>query len=125
MSVKTSEINIVIRMKDKATAILRKNSREIRLYAKKAVRAFRSIKTAIFSVKGAILSFGLALGAGGLAKSFVRAAADTENMRLTLQSLLGTVEDANILFDDLATFAAKVPFELEEIMRTATMLSGV
>jgi hypothetical protein len=39
--------------------------------------------------------------------------------------LLGSVGEANKLFEDLAQYAGKVPFQLDEIMESATTLGGI
>lgn len=97
----------------------------IRERAKKATselhEGFGSVKDAVFSLKGAIA----ALGVGVLAKSFVDAASTTEQYRVRLSALLGSVQKGSELFDDMAKYASKVPFEYEEIMGAATQLAGV
>ena len=70
----------------------------------------------------------VALATGGAARltgSFVRAADTTEQYQLRLSRLLGSVEEGNELFKDMADFAGRVPFEFEEIMGSATQLAGV
>ena len=66
-----------------------------------------------------------ALGAGVTAAPFVQAASTAEQLRLRLTALLGSVEQGNRLFQDMARFAGQVPFEYEDIMQSATALAGV
>ncbi|HEC91272.1 MAG TPA: hypothetical protein ENI55_06360 [Alphaproteobacteria bacterium] len=70
----------------------------------------------------------VALATGGilrLGKSFIDAASTSERFATTLKVVLGDVGEANRLFEDMAIFAAKVPFEFEQIMGAATDLAGV
>lgn len=75
----------------------------------------------IFSFKGALAGLGLGL----VSKSFLDAASTTEQLRIRMEVLLGSVSEGNRLFDEMTKFASKVPFEFEEIMQSATQLSGV
>lgn len=79
----------------------------------------------VLNLKTAIV--GLAAAAGGtmLAKSFVDAASTTENLRVRLSTLLGSVEEGNALFQSMSQYASEVPFQYEEIMGAATQLAGV
>jgi hypothetical protein len=60
---------------------------------------------------------------GFLAKQFLDASVTSERLRVQLKTLLGSVGEANLLFDELSTVAAALPFELEEISGAATRLS--
>jgi len=114
------QIKVVIKLKDSITASLSKVRRVVEKFGAKARKAFEGIKRAVFSLKGALL----ALGTAAIAKAFVRAGADVENFRATLSSTLGSVQEGNKLFEDLAKYAGTVPFQLEEIIRTGTAMSG-
>jgi hypothetical protein len=84
-------------------------------------KSFNAVSAAAFSVKGAVLG----IGGAAVARSFVKAADRAEGFAARLETLLGSVSEGNRLFDDMATFAGKVPFEYEQIMSSATALSGV
>lgn len=75
----------------------------------------------LFSLKGALVGLGLGL----VAKSFITAAATAEGYRVRLRYLLGSVEEGNRLFAEMAEYAGRVPFEYEKVMESATALSGV
>jgi len=75
----------------------------------------------VLSLKGAFV----ALGAGLAGRSFLNAANTTEQLQVRLQALLGSVEEGNRLFKDMAQFAGQVPFEYKDIMEAATSLAGV
>ena len=63
--------------------------------------------------------------AGQLARSFISAADSAERYRLSLNVILGSSKEASRMFDNMAKFAAKVPFEYDEIMSSAVSLSAV
>ena len=121
----TEQLRVEIRLKDFMTRRLKKIQGTIGRFAAFTIAKFRAIGRAIFSMRTALLALAGAYVLGRVAKAFIRTAADVENMRITLRSLLGDVAEANKLFDDLATFAGKVPFQLEEIMKVGTMFAGV
>lgn len=79
------------------------------------------VSSVVFSLKGAIATLGL----GALTKSFVDAASASENYRVRLVRLLGSVREGNRAFDVAAEFASKVAFEYEDILGSTTALSGV
>ena len=60
-----------------------------------------------------------------LAGSFMEIGKSNESMRLRMNALLGSVSEGKKLFSDLADYAGKVPFELQEVADSATMLAGI
>jgi phage tail tape-measure protein len=111
---KNSRIQLVISAKDKAAKVVNR------------VRAtFKSLKKSVFSVKSAVLGLGAAMGTTALAKSFISAASEAENYRVRLNVLLGSQEEGNRLFKQMADYAGQVPYEYSEIMASATQLSGI
>lgn len=74
--------------------------------------------TAIFSALGGVVT-------AKIGKSFLEAATTTEGFQLRLQTLLGSVSEGNRMFREMAEFAGTVPFEFEQIMESATNLSGI
>lgn len=83
------------------------------------------ISASVFTLKTGIVSLIGAAGVAGISKSFLDAANTSEQLRVRLNVLLGSVEEGNRLFQDMSEFAAKVPFQYEQIMESATALSGV
>ena len=79
---------------------------------------FGALKIAVIGLVG-----GLALG--GLARSFLNAAKTSENFRVRLKILLGSAEAGQAVFQSMSKYASEVPFQFEEIMESATRLSGV
>lgn len=106
----SNEVKIVFRAKDLTGGVVGS-----------VTKGLRGITNTVFSLKGALAGVGVGL----VAKSFVDAASTSEQLQTRLSVLLGSVEEGNRLFKDMSEFAGKVPFEYEEIMQSATMLSGI
>ncbi|MEJ1353087.1 MAG: tape measure protein [Candidatus Sedimenticola sp. (ex Thyasira tokunagai)] len=71
---------------------------------------------------------GVFVGGAGIASitsSFIQAAATSENFETRLKVLLGSAEEGARLFDEMAQYAGRVPFEFEAIMASATQLAGI
>jgi hypothetical protein len=117
-------LRVDIRLRDFATRQLKRVAGAFGRFAATVTAKIRAATAAIFSMRGALIALAGVAVLAKVGKSFIRTAADIENMRLTLSSLLGDVKEANSLFDDLAKFAGKVPFALEEIMQVGTMFAG-
>lgn len=83
--------------------------------------SFSKLKDKIFSIQGVIAG----LGVGLLAKSFIDAGKQTENMTVRLQVLLGSVSEGKRLFKEMNEYAARTPFEFNEVMNSATNLAAV
>jgi hypothetical protein len=84
-----------------------------------------SLKKSVFSLKTGLFGLGAAIGGKALANSFISAASEAENYRVRLNVLLGSQEEGNRLFKQMADYAAQVPYEYSEIMASATQLSGI
>ena len=84
-------------------------------------RSLNGIRKSVFSVKGALLG----LGAGMVAKSFLKTAMDIENLQLRFKFLFKTTKEGNKAFAELTKFAAKVPFSLEQIAQGSGNLAVV
>ena len=80
-----------------------------------------SLRKSIFSVQGALIG----LGAGMVAKSFIKTAMDVENLQLRFKFLFKSAKEGAKAFDELKTFAAKVPFSLEQIAQGSGNLAVV
>ena len=79
---------------------------------------------------GAVAAIAASAGAALLAikklsASVIEAASVSEQYEIRLQHLLGSQAEGSRLFEEMAEFAGKVPFEFEKIMGAATQLSGV
>ena len=93
----------------------------------KANKSFAGIEKKAIAVGQRLMAVGAVAGVAGgaMIKSFIDAGNTTDQYRLRLNALLGSVEEGNRLFADMADFAGAVPFEYEKIMSSATQLAGV
>lgn len=72
-------------------------------------------------VGGAI---GGAFGAVAI-KKIIDVGSEVENLQVRFRSMFGSIEEGNQAFDNMAKFAARVPFSLEEIQRGSGSLAAV
>ena len=125
------DISIVLKA-EKAAKEMQNFANAMKRDGTKAARSLNVINDRLTRMRKNLMSM-RTLVAGGigvfairkLSKSFIDANDLAERLRLTLNSLLGSVEAGNEVFDDMAKFAARVPFTFEEIMKSATMLAGI
>ena len=106
----TKKVNIDIVAKDKS---------------KQALKSVRSsldgVKKSIFNVRNAFIG----LGAGLAIKSLVNTGKEIESLQVRLKFLFGTAEEGAKAFDNMAKFASKVPFSLQEIQAGSGVLAVV
>ena len=79
------------------------------------------VKNAVFSLQSAFIS----LGAGLAIRSLVNTGKQIEGLQVRLKFLFGSAKAGSKDFDDMAKFASKVPFSLEEIQSGSGVLSVV
>ena len=79
------------------------------------------LRKSVFSVQGALIG----LGAGMVAKTFIKTAMDVENLQLRFKFLFKSTEEGAKAFNKLKTFAARVPFSLEQIAQGSGNLAVV
>jgi phage tail tape-measure protein len=82
--------------------------------------AANGIKSAIFSLQGAIA----AIGVGALVKSAVQTSASLETLKIRLKTVTGSTEDAAIAFNMLTDFTTRTPYEIEEVASAFTKLKA-
>lgn len=85
----------------------------------------KSLSNNLRNLKRVALTVFVGWGVKNIATSFLDAATEAEGFAVRLNGLLGSVEEGNRLFKNMAEFAGQVPFEYREIMSSATALSGV
>jgi len=106
----TKKVNIDIIARDKSQQALNK------------VRGnLDGVKKAVFNVRNALAG----LGAGLAVRSLVKTGMEIESLQVRLKFLFGSAEEGAKAFDNMAKFAAKVPFSLEQIQQGAGVLSVV
>ena len=106
----TKRVNIDIVAKDKSQQALNK------------VRgSLDKVKASVFNVRNALAG----LGAGLVIRNLVNTGQEIESLQVRLKFLFGTAEEGAKAFDNMAKFAAKVPFSLEQIQQGAGVLSVI
>ena len=94
----------------------------------KTKRAVEQSKKGLGGIKTAALAASAALasiGAGRVITNLVRVGKEVESLQVRFKFLFGTAEEGTKAFDNLADFAAKVPFSLEEIAAASGNLAVV
>ena len=71
------------------------------------------LRSSVFNLRNAFIG----LGAGLVIRNIVNTGKQIENLQVQLKFLFGTAEEGAKAFDEMAKFASKVPFSLEEIQR--------
>lgn len=98
------------------------NRLQIKLEAvDKTKKAFSSIKSSIFSLKGALAG----LGVGLAVREFVNVGRSVEDLQVRLKGLFGSAQEGAKAFDVMSKFAGRVPFSLEEIQAASGNLAVV
>ena len=86
-----------------------------------ATKGVDGLKSAVFNLRNAFIG----LGAGVAIKSFIDVGKQVESLRIRLKFLFGSAEEGAKAFDEMAKFAGKVPFSLEQIQAGAGNLAVV
>jgi len=79
------------------------------------------VKSAVFNLQNAFIG----LGAGLAIRSLVNTGKQIEGLQVRLKFLFGSAREGAKAFDEMAKFAAKVPFSLEEIQSGSGVLAVV
>ena len=90
-----------------------------------STRKVKGLSSTVKKMAGAFAAIWAGNQLGRLAGSFIDTARETENYRIRLRALLGSVEEGNRMFDEMREYASRVPFTFQQIMGSATALSGV
>jgi hypothetical protein len=106
----TKKVNIDIIAKDKSKAALRG-----------VQGSLDKVKKSVFNVRNALIG----LGAGLAIRSLVKTGMEIEGLQVRLKFLFGSAKEGSKAFDEMAKFAAKVPFSLEQIQQGSGVLAVV
>ena len=79
------------------------------------------LKQSVFNLRNAFIG----LGAGLVIRNIVNTGKQIENLQVQLKFLFGSAKEGAKAFDEMAKFASKVPFSLEEIQRGSGVLAVV
>ena len=94
----------------------------------KSKQALRGIQGSLGRLKNSIFSLQTAfigLGAGLVIRNLVNTGKQIENLKVQLKFLFGSAKEGAKAFDEMAKFASKVPFSLEEIQSGSGVLAVV
>ncbi|BFT94951.1 MAG: hypothetical protein MNSN_01510 [Minisyncoccus archaeiphilus] len=111
MATSTTELSILVKLRDEATARMQQISGAL-ANAKEASEGF---------AKGLLGGGAVLAGLGGLA---LKSASDAEQSAVAFTTMLGSAEKAHAFVANMKEFAAKTPFETSDISKAAqTMLA--
>lgn len=131
MAVKKFSLEAVIDLTDKMTKPMQNVEKKMLGFSKTMQKNFGGVGNNLKSLDNGInkLAVGAvvgtaAIGAGAIAvgKSFVEAAAEVQNYKAVLTTLLGSQDAANKRFDEMTKFSAKTPFDLPEVVELGNKL---
>ena len=94
----------------------------------KATKALTGLQSGLAKVRGAVFNLKnafLGLGAGLVVRNLVSTGKEIENLRTRLKFLLKDTTEGAKAFDNMAEFASRVPFSLEEISRGSGILATI
>jgi len=127
------KITAILEVKDKGSVEIKQFGKTVKKEFDKSAKSVdkfkRSTDSATKSLESSIKQLALltaaTAGVTKLAKSFITTARETENFKVRLKVLLGSVEESNRLFKSMNEYASQVPFTFQDIMTSATQLAGV
>ena len=79
------------------------------------------LKQSVFNLRNAFIG----LGAGLVIRNIVNTGKQLENLQVKLKFLFGNAQEGAKAFDEMAKFAARVPFSLEQIQQGSGVLATV
>ena len=94
----------------------------------KSKQALQGVRGGLDKVKGAVFNLQnafIGLGVGLAVRSLVNTGKQIEGLKVRLKFLFGTAKEGAKAFDEMAKFASKVPFSLEEIQAGSGVLAVV
>jgi hypothetical protein len=106
----TKKVNIDIVARDKTKRAIDQSK-----------KGLGGLKTAALAVSAALAT----VGAGRLVTNLVRTGKEVESLRVRFKFLFGSAKEGKVAFDNLAKFAGRVPFSLEEISAASGNLAVV
>lgn len=117
MAAENSELTIVVRARDQASAIIQKVRDEV------GTRFYGSLQKA---EQGSMLLAGGLIAAGaataGLGVVALKAAGNYEQQRVAFETMLGSADRARKMMSDIAEFAKSTPFELPQVVQASKQL---
>tara|TARA_E500000178_G_scaffold327884_1_gene357358 strand:- start:380 stop:2689 length:2310 start_codon:yes stop_codon:yes gene_type:complete len=96
--------------------------------SKNVSKGFDNINKKLSETSSRALKVGAAIGtafAGVAVKKIIGVGSEVENLQIRLNNLFGSAEEGSKAFDEMAKFAAKVPFSLQQIQMGSGALAAV
>ena len=106
----TKKVHIDIVAKDKTKGAINSSK-----------KGLDGLKKSVFNLRNAFIG----LGAGLLIKNLVQTGKEVESLKVRFKFLFGSAKEGALAFDNLAKFAGKVPFSLEDISSASGNLAVV
>lgn len=117
-----NEVSIIVTAKDLATGVIKQLGRTMEAENRKWQALSKSVEGFNHAMRGIATSATVAT-AGVLAFG-VKSAAAMEQTKTALTTMLGSLEKANQMYSQMYDFAAKTPFEFDQIAHATTKLLG-
>lgn len=115
-----NQVNIIVAVKDQATANLKSIADNVQRYQKEFNKYFDDV--ADQSRKAAVAFGAVGAAAGLFLKSTLDQAAGLEQTKVAFETMLGSAEKAGTFYKELTDFAKKTPFTLPGIEEAAKRL---
>ena len=94
----------------------------------KSKQAFNGIQSSLSRLKNSVFNLQnafISLGAGLAIRSLINTGKEIESLKVRLKFLFGSAKEGSKAFDEMAKFASKVPFSLQEIQQGSGSLAVV
>jgi len=109
-----SDINLIIKATDNASAVLNRINKNVDRLDKNGRKASKSMGGMGAALKTVAVA-AAAIGLGKLVSSTVQTIAKFESLRASLKTVTGSVDGARVAFARIQEFTAKTPFQLDEV----------
>lgn len=118
-------IEIRLEVRDDGTVKIREFSKEAKGRMDDVEGSAKKLSSGLTSMTGVVVSLATAYGIKGLAGSFIAAADAAEQYQTRLTVLLRSEAEGVRLAQEMTAYAGKVPHTYQDIMESATQLSGI
>lgn len=130
-----SNMRAVVSEKQKAVQLEEKHRQEIAATAAKvrgdlvsafeqARRSASGVNSTVQDLKNLFLQGGLVYGVQQFANSIIQTGGEMEKQHIALQSILGDMQNADIMFNNIKELALKSPFTFSELNRDVKQLAA-
>ena len=116
-----SDINLIIKATDNASAVLNRINKNVDKLDKNGRRASKAMGGMGAALKTVAVA-AAAIGLGKLVSSTVQTIAKFESLRASLKTVTGSVDGARVAFARIQEFTAKTPFQLDEVTESFIIL---